>query len=194
VTDRHEYRVVSSRRRLRAGIFDVDSDVVEMPGGGTAVRHVTRHLGAAAVVALDERDRVVLIRQFRHSLRAYLWEIPAGLCDVRGESAVDAARRELAEEADLVAARWYRLLDVHTSPGFSDELVRVFLARDLGPVPEDRRHVRDQEESDLTVAWFDLDEAVDMVLRGDVTNGANAAGLLAAARVRDQGWAPLRPA
>jgi 8-oxo-dGTP pyrophosphatase MutT (NUDIX family) len=190
----HEYRVVSSRKRFTGGIFRVMTDVVEMPGGGTAVRDVTRHLGAVAVVALDDDGRVVLIRQYRHAVGTYLWEIPAGLLDVVGESGVGAAARELAEEVDLAAADWHLLADLYTSPGFSDELVRVYLARGLRPVPADERHVRGQEEADLTVAWLELDEAVAMVLRGEITNGLSAAGLLAAARARDQDWAPLRPA
>jgi 8-oxo-dGDP phosphatase len=190
----HDYRVVSSRKRFTGGIFQVVSDVVEMPGGGTAVRDVTRHLGAAAVVALDDEDRVVLIRQYRHAVGSYLWEIPAGLCDKAGESGVEAARRELAEEVDLAAADWQLLLDLFTSPGFSDEAVRVYLARRLNPVPDAERHARDHEEADLTVVWLDLDEAVAMVLRGEITNAISVAGLLAAAQARSKRWKPLRPA
>jgi ADP-ribose pyrophosphatase len=194
VSPDHDYRVVSSRNRFTGNIFRVVSDVVRMPGGGTAVRDITRHLGAAAVVALDDEGRVVLIRQYRHAVSAYLWEIPAGLCDQAGESGVAAARRELAEEVDLTAADWHLLLELYTSPGFSDELVRVYLARGLTPVPAADRHTRDQEEADLTVVWLDLDEAVAMVLRGEITNAISAAGLLAAARARSKRWKPLRPA
>ena len=190
----HDYRVVSSRKRYTGAIFQVVSDVVQMPGGGTAVRDVTRHLGAAAVVALDDQDRVVLIRQYRHAVGAYLWEIPAGLCDKAGESGVDAARRELAEEVDLAATDCHLLLELFTSPGFSDELVRVYLARGLTPVPDADRHTRAQEEADLTMVWLDLDEAVAMVLRGEITNAISAAGVLAAARARSKRWKPLRPA
>ena len=114
--------------------------------------------------------------------------------DVSGEDLATAAGRELTEEADLVAGRLDLLVDVHTSPGFTNELVRVFLARDLSEVPEHERHDRHEEEADIEVAWFDLDEAVDMVLAGQITNGPAVAGLLAAARARDNGWASLRPA
>jgi 8-oxo-dGDP phosphatase len=189
---KHDYRVLSTRERFKGSIFSLVSDEVSMPGGGSAVRDYTRHLGAVAVVALDEDGRVVLVRQYRHPVRDYLWEIPAGLCDVHGEAGEQTARRELAEEADIVATRWHLLVEVHTSPGYSDEMVRVFLARGLAPVEETDRHVREHEEADMTVGWFDLDEAVAMVLRGEITNAATAVGLLAAARARDLGWAPLR--
>jgi ADP-ribose pyrophosphatase len=193
VTD-HSYRVVSRREPYQAAIFSVVSDEVTMPGGGTARRDWTRHLGAAAVVALDESGRIVLVRQYRHPVGRHMWEIPAGLVDVAGESGVETARRELAEEADFTAARWDLLVEAHTSPGFSDELVRVFLARDLTPVPDHERHQREHEEADMLVRLVDLDEAVAMVFRSEITNSSNALGILAAARARDEAWAPLRPA
>ena len=105
-----------------------------------------------------------------------------------------AAARELAEETDLRAGRFDLLIDLHTSPGFSTETIRLFLARDLSPVPAADRHLRTDEEADIEIAWFDLDEAVAMVLRGEISNAAAVAGLLAAARTRDDGWATLRPA
>jgi ADP-ribose pyrophosphatase len=193
VTER-PYQVLGRTEVFQGAIFSVVSDLVSMPGGGSARRDWTHHPGASAVVALDESGRVVLIRQYRHPLGRPMWEIPAGLMDVAGESWVDAARRELAEEADLVAARWDLLVEVHTSPGFSDQLERVFLARDLDPVSEGYRFHKEHEEADLTVHRVDLDEAVAMVLGGEISNGSTVAGILAAARARDQHWAPLRPA
>jgi 8-oxo-dGDP phosphatase len=190
----HQYEVRSSQELFHGVIFSVTSDQVTMPGGGTARRDVTHHLGAAAVVALSSTGLVTLVRQYRHAVRAHLYELPAGLSDVRDESGVLTAQRELAEEVDLAAARWDLLVEVHPSPGFSDELVRVFLARELSPVADADRHVRKDEEADLTVHHVPLDEAVAMVLRGEITNGVAAVGLLAAARARDLGWTPLRPA
>jgi 8-oxo-dGTP pyrophosphatase MutT (NUDIX family) len=190
----HEYRVLDRTQPFTGAIFSVYSDDVAMPGGGSARRDYTRHLGAAAVVALDDAGRIVLIRQYRHPVGQFMWEIPAGIVDVPGESGVQTARRELAEEADLEADRWDLLVEVHTSPGYSDELVRVFLARDLRPVPEHGRHDRQHEEAEMTVELVDLDEAVAMVFRSEITNGANVAGILAAAHARDSDWAPLRPA
>ncbi|MGN9811495.1 NUDIX domain-containing protein [Micromonospora sp. BQ11] len=182
----------SRTERYRGKIFDVVSDEVTMPGGGTAVRDHVRHVGAVAVVAIDDAGQVVLIRQYRHPVGRHLWELPAGLMDVTGEDLAVAAARELAEEADLTAGRMDVLVDLHSSPGFSNELVRVFLARDLADVPADERHDRHEEEADLQVVRIDLDEAVGMVLAGEVTNASAVAGLLAAARARDAGWSVLR--
>jgi ADP-ribose pyrophosphatase len=165
-----------------------------MPGGGAATRDVVRHVGAVAVVALDDAGRVVLVRQYRHPVGEYLWELPAGLMDVDGEDLAVAALRELAEEADLTAGRVDLLVDLHSSPGFSTERVRIFLARDLAEVPDSQRHERHEEEADMQVVRVDLDEAVRRVLAGEITNASCVAGLLAAARARDAGWAPLRPA
>ncbi|MFG1872235.1 NUDIX domain-containing protein [Micromonospora arborensis] len=190
----HRYEVRSREERYRGRIFDVVTEEVTMPGGGTALRDFVRHVGAVAVVALDDAGRVVLIRQYRHPVGRHLWELPAGLMDVSGEDLPAAALRELAEEADLTAARIDVLVDLHSSPGFTNELVRVFLARDLTAVPADERHERRDEEADLQVGRFDLDQAVAMVLAGEITNASAVAGLLAAARARDTGWSALRRA
>jgi 8-oxo-dGTP pyrophosphatase MutT (NUDIX family) len=187
----HETR--SRIPRYSGPIFSVYTDEVTMPGGDTAERDVTENKGAVGVVAVDDVGRVVLIRQYRHPVHCKLWELPAGLRDVDGEDMVVTAGRELAEETDFAAGRFDLLVDLHTSPGFSNELIRIFLARDLSPVPEADRHERTDEEADLEIAWFDLDEAVAMVLRGEISNAAAVGGLLAAARARDDGWATLRP-
>jgi ADP-ribose pyrophosphatase len=194
VSTHHVHEVRERTERYAGPIFTVLTDDVTMPGGGTAKRDYLLHIGAVAVAAIDPAGRVVLVRQYRHPVGRRLWELPAGLMDVDGENLAVAAGRELTEEADLVAGRLDLLVDVHTSPGFTNELVRVFLARDLSPVPDADRHERHHEEADMEVAWFDLDEAVDMVLAGQITNGPAVAGLLAAARARDGGWASLRPA
>ncbi|PTA43514.1 NUDIX domain-containing protein [Micromonospora sp. RP3T] len=188
----HRYEVTARRDVWSGRIFSVVSDDVTMPGGGTAARDYVRHVGAVAVVALDDAGQVVLIRQYRHPVGRHLWELPAGLMDVSGEDLAAAAARELAEEADLTAGRVDVLVDLHSSPGFSDEVVRVFLARDLADVPAAQRHDRRDEEADLQVVRVDLDEAVRMVLAGEITNAAGVAGLLAAARARETGFAELR--
>lgn len=190
----HHYEVRSRQECYSGSIFNVVSDEVTMPDGRTAVRDHVRHVGAVAVVALDDAGQVVLIRQYRHPVGRRLWELPAGLMDVDGEDLPAAALRELAEEADLSAATVDLLVDQHSSPGFSNELVRIFLARELAEVPAAQRHERRDEEADLQVVRLDLDEAVSMVLAGEITNAACVAGLLAAARARDTGWSSLRRA
>jgi 8-oxo-dGTP pyrophosphatase MutT (NUDIX family) len=188
------HETVSRTEQYAGPIFTVYSDQVTMSGGGTVKRDVVVNKNAVVVVALDDVDRVVLIEQYRHAVGERLWELPAGLRDVEGEGLARTAARELAEEADLHAARFDLLVDLHTSPGFSTETVRIFLARELTPVPEAERHERTDEEADIRLVWRDLDEAVAMVLRGEITNAAAVAGLLAAARAREDGWATLRPA
>jgi 8-oxo-dGTP pyrophosphatase MutT (NUDIX family) len=187
------HETLSHTERYAGAIFTVFTDEVTMSDGRTAERDVVRNKGAVAVVALDDVDRVVLIRQYRHAVGRRLWELPAGLRDVQGEELADGAARELFEEADITAARYDMLLDMYNSPGFSDETIRIFLARDLTPVDEAERYERTDEEADLEIAWFGLDEAVAMVFRGEIINAAAVGGLLAAARARDEGWATLRP-
>jgi 8-oxo-dGDP phosphatase len=188
----HAYEVRTREERFRGPVFSVVTDQVVMPGGRVVARDYVRHIGAVGVVALDDQDRVVLVRQYRHALGRAIWELPAGLIDVVGEELTAAAHRELGEEVDLVAQRLDVLVDMHTSPGFSNELIRIFLARGLAEVPEHERHERRDEEADMQIVWFDLDQAVGMVLAGEITNAACVAGLLAVARVRDNGFAGLR--
>ncbi|GAA2904345.1 ADP-ribose pyrophosphatase [Actinoplanes cyaneus] len=179
-----EHEVVGTTERYRGAIFDVVTDEVTMSDGGTAKRDVVRNKGAVVVVALDDDDRVVLIKQYRHALGKRIWELPAGLRDVDGEDPAVAAARELAEEVDLTAGRMERLVELHTSPGFSTEHVLVYLARELAPVPDAERFDRHDEEADLEVVRVSLDDAIAMIFRGEITNAAAVAGLLAAARAR----------
>jgi 8-oxo-dGTP pyrophosphatase MutT (NUDIX family) len=168
---------------------------VQMPDGALVGREVIEHPGAVAVLALDEADRVLLIRQYRHPAAAQLWEIPAGLRDVAGEPLVDTARRELLEEAGCRADDWRVLTDSLNSPGISTERLRVFLARELTVVPEaEREYVPEHEEAYLTVAWVPLDEAVGHALSGDIHNGVAILGILSAYAARVDGFATLRHA
>ena len=189
-----DFSVASSETVYSGRIMALRVDEVRMPGGDTATRQVVEHPGAVAVLALDSADRVVLIRQYRHPVRDWLVELPAGLLDVPGEPPLRSAARELHEEAGLAAARWHTLVDLRPSPGLSDEAIRVYLARDLTDVADADRHVGTQEETDLGVHRMPLDAAVAAVLAGDIENSAAVAGLLAAAYARDRDWAPLRPA
>jgi ADP-ribose pyrophosphatase len=189
----HRYVVRSQAEHFAGPMFRVVTDEVEMPGGNVARRDYMIHIGAVGVVAIDDDGRVVLVCQYRHPVRRHLWELPAGLIDVDGEPLERAALRELEEEADLTAGRLDLLVDMHPSPGCSNEVIRLFLARDLAPVPNDRRHERRDEEADMVVRRVELDDAIAMALRGEISNAACLVGLLAAARVRDQGWQLTRP-
>ncbi len=189
-----ERPVLASQVVHRGLVWDVVRETVELGPFSTVVREYVRHPGAVAVIALDEDDRVLLLRQYRHPAGAELWEPPAGLLDVPGEDPVAAARRELAEEADLTADRWWVLTDYLTSPGGSDEALRVFLARGLAEVPHADRHRRVDEEADMEPVWVPLDEAVGAVLAGRLRNPSTAVGVLAAAAARARAWADLREA
>ena len=192
--ERADLEVVSSEKVFDGKVWDVRRDEVSLADGQSVVREVLVHTGAVGVVALDEQDRLLLVRQYRHPVRHYLWEPPAGLLDVAGEDPLDAARRELAEEAHLRATDWHVLVDYFNSPGGSTEAFRCYLARDLEEVPEQDRHEGDGEERDMPVAWVPLDEARDLVLGGHLHNPTAVTGILAAWAARDSGWRTLRPA
>jgi 8-oxo-dGTP pyrophosphatase MutT (NUDIX family) len=187
----HDFQVAFTEDVHIGRVLGLRVDGVVMPGGAIARREVVEHLGAVAVVALDDGGAVTLIHQYRHPLGRRLWELPAGLLDVDGEAPVDTARRELAEEAGLSAKRWDLLIDTAASPGFTDEVVRVFLARDLSEV--DRGEFVEDEEADLVVHRIPLAEAVKMALAGELVNGSTVAGVLAAHAVLT-GAATSRPA
>jgi 8-oxo-dGDP phosphatase len=178
---------------LRGRVWDVVRDRVDLGAAGEVTREYVQHPGAVAVVALDDAGRVALIQQYRHPVRTFEWEIPAGLLDVAGEPPHLAAARELHEEADLVAATWHVLADYVSSPGGLDEALRIYLARDLRPVPHALRHDRDGEEHGMPLRWVALEDARDAILSGRVRNSALAIGVLATLAAREQGWAPLRP-
>ncbi|HKN95818.1 MAG TPA: NUDIX hydrolase, partial [Pseudonocardiaceae bacterium] len=134
----HRFETVESRDIYRGKVLALRADEVAMPDGQVATREVVEHYGAVAIAAVDEQDRIVLIHQYRHPLGRRLWELPAGLLDEPGEDPPHAAARELAEEVGLAATDWSVLLDVAASPGFTDEVVRVYLARGLSPAPRER--------------------------------------------------------
>lgn len=187
---RHDFPVAGSETLHVGRVMALRVDRVVMPGGDTAVREVVEHPGAVAIVPLDDEQRVVMIHQYRHPFGRPLWELPAGLLDTAGEDPVEAARRELVEEVGITATDWSVLVDVAASPGFSDESVRVFLARGLSGVA--RPNGADDEEADLEIHRVPLAEAVRRVLAGDIVNSSAAAGLLAAHTVL-AGTAQPRP-
>ncbi|WP_051023434.1 NUDIX domain-containing protein [Nocardia pneumoniae] len=185
----HEFEIVSSRTVYSGAILALRLDQVSMPGGRVVEREVIEHHGAVAVAAIDGDDNVVLINQYRHPIGARLLELPAGLLDVAGEDPLLAARRELAEETGLAAREWSVLVDVVLSPGFTDEALRVYLARDLYEID---RPEPELEEADLEVVRMPVDAAVRAALAGEIVNATAVAGVLALAAAR-VGGAELRP-
>ncbi|MER5739878.1 MULTISPECIES: NUDIX hydrolase [unclassified Streptomyces] len=189
-----EWRVTATATPFKGNKTSVRTDDVVMPDGSVARRDYQVHPGSVAVLALDDRDRVLVLRQYRHPVRQKLWEIPAGLLDVPGENPLHAAQRELYEEAHAKAADWRVLVDTYTSPGGCDEAVRIFLARDLAEA-EGERYAVAEEEADMEVARVPLDELVRGVLAGELHNACLVVGVLSlvAARAGD-GVDALRPA
>ena len=190
------HEVVASQVVWNGRIVDMIKDhVIVVEGQEPVVREYTRHPGAVAVVVLRGEsggEEILLERQYRHPVKAELWEIPAGLLDIPGEDPRIAAERELAEEADLVADRWDVLVDYFTSPGGSTEPLRIFLARDLRAA--DEVFDREDEEATMEYAWVRLDDALTMVLDGRLHNPSAVIGVLATHAARARGWAGLRPA
>jgi len=185
--------VKDSRTVFEGRVWSVVSDVVEY-ADGPAVREILQHPGAVAVMAEDERGRVFLVRQYRHAVRRELWEPPAGLLDVAGEDPLLAAKRELAEEADLVASTWHVLADLYTSPGGSSEAIRIYLARDVSPVPEEERFQREAEEAEMDGEWVALEDVLDALAAGRVCGPTLTVGAYALDAARRSGGATLRPA
>ncbi|KAA8959399.1 NUDIX hydrolase [Mycobacterium sp.] len=185
----HVFDITSSEILHTGNIFALRADRVRMPGGDIVTREVVEHYGAVAVVAMDDDGNIPMVYQYRHPLRRRLWELPAGLLDVAGEQPHLTAARELREEAGLQARCWQVLADLDTSPGFSDESVRVYLATGLTPVQRPEAHY---EEADLTVRWYPITEAMRLVFAGEIVNSLAVAGILAAHAVT-AGWAEPRP-
>ena len=185
--------VVARHSRFEGYVWSVVSDDVDFDGA-TARRDLIVHPGAVAVIAMDDEERVLLIRQYRHPVGRWLFEPPAGLLDAPGEPPWLTAQRELAEEAGFEAQRWDVLVDVYTSPGGLSEAIRIYLARGLSALPAGRPHTGEAEEAHLPRAWVPLDEARDLVMSGALGSPTAVAGVLAAWASRAGGWASLRPA
>ncbi len=204
--DERDAREVLSAQRVWTGpICAVDDEMIRLsPGASEPIRRQTiAHHDAVSIVALREAEEssqpdgaaeILMVRQYRHPVRAALWEIPAGLLDIPGEDPVIAAARELAEETDHAAERWDALIDFYASPGFTTEGVRCFLARGLRPIPVEERAEREAEEAEFDPTWFRFDDVLDAVMGGRLHNPSTVAGVLAAERARKRGYEGLRPA
>lgn len=177
-----DYEVRSSTVTHRGKLSTMRVDDVAMPDGSVAQRETVEHANAVAVVALEADGRVVLIRHYRHAVRARLLEIPAGKLDVDGEAPIDAARRELLEEVGMAAGELVELISYYNSSGWSDEATTVYLARGVvaGAAPDG--FTAEHEEADLEILRVPLEDAVALIDDGRITDGKTVIGLLLAHR------------
>ncbi|WP_328916818.1 MULTISPECIES: NUDIX hydrolase [unclassified Streptomyces] len=189
-----EWQVTASSTPFTGKKTAVRTDAVVMPDGSTVTRDYQVHPGSVAVLALDDDHRVLVLKQYRHPVRHRLWEIPAGLLDIPGENPLHAAQRELYEEAHVKAEDWRVLTDVFTTPGGSDEAVRIFLARNVSDADGERFAVS-EEEADMEYARVPLPELVAGILAGELHNSCLVLGVLAlSAALAGDGLDALRPA
>jgi ADP-ribose pyrophosphatase len=161
---------------LKLGVVDLGVERAALPNGIEIDLAIIRHPGASAIVALDHEGKVAMLRQYRHAIAGYLFEIPAG-CRRVGESHRDCAERELAEEAGLSAARWDSLGTIVTIPSFCDERIELYLARELAPAPQSH----DVDEV-IDVERIGFDVAIEMIRRGEMIDAKSIAALY---RARD---------
>ncbi len=189
--ERVDLPVVSSELVFAGKVWDIRRETF-LYNGEEIVREFMDHTGAVAILAMDETERIRLIKQYRHPIRSREWEIPAGLLDIVDEDPLEGAKRELAEETDLEAAEWHVLADFVTTPGGNNEAIRIYLARGLRPTAE--VFVREHEEADMELRWVPLDEALDAVVERRIQSPTLVVAVYAAAVARSRGWSSLAPA
>jgi 8-oxo-dGTP pyrophosphatase MutT (NUDIX family) len=174
--------MVDVRHVFTGRVIEVNVERVELPNGSVAELEIIQHPGGAAVVALDTDDRICLLRQFRHAVGGWIWELPAGKIDNR-EPPLDTARRELEEEAGMAAASWRPLGDYLSSPGVFTEVVHLFLATQLTPLP-----ARLEEHEVIEVHWLAFTDVLRMADSGELRDGKSLVGVYrAAAHMRGAG-------
>jgi ADP-ribose pyrophosphatase len=194
LADRPETWPARERRRLAGGVATFVDEAVTAPDGAVLHRQWLRHPGAVGVFAVDERERVAILTQYRHPTGFVLVEPVAGLLDEAEETPLAAAQRELAEEAQLQADDWRVLVDWFTSPGASEESIRLFLARGLSPAPRPSGFVLEGEEAAMGFGWVGLDDALEAIFAGRLQSPPLLLGCLAYRHARDTGaLGRLRP-
>lgn len=169
--------VLSSRQVYRGKVVTLRVDDISLPDGGQATREVVEHPGAVVIIALDAEDRVALVRQYRHAIKRYLLELPAGGLEP-GEAPLETAQRELREEVGAEAAVWTRLGSFFSSPGFANEILHVFLAEDLRSAP-----IEPDDDEDIVVVRCRVSEVYRHL--DDILDAKSLAALLLLARERE---------
>ena len=172
---RAQKKLSTRRRELYAGqVVNLGIEDVRLPDGRMLSLEVVRHPGGAAVAAVDGSGRVCLVRQFRHAGGGWIWEVPAGKLDP-GDVPLETARRELEEEAGLRARSWTGLGSILSTPGFCDEVIHLYLARDLDEVP-----ARPGPHELIERHWFDFAETLERARAGEIRDAKTVASLFRA--------------
>ena len=166
-------KLISSRERYRCSIFTVSEDHALEPGGMDICRVVVNHGGSAVMMPVDEKKRVLLVRQYRLPARASLWELPAGRVDP-GEKLLAAAKRELAEETGYRARHWKKLVSFYPSPGYVAEKMTIFLATGLTA-----GRARPMEDENIRCRWFTARELDTLMRSGKIIDAKTLIGFLA---------------
>jgi ADP-ribose pyrophosphatase len=164
-------KITSSREVYKCSLFRVTEDEAKDPKVGFEIkRSVVRHLGSAVMMAVDERKRILLVRQYRLPADQYLWELPAGKLDA-GEKPLQAAKRELAEETGYKARTWKKLVSFFPSPGYVEEKMTIFLATDLT-----QGEATPMEDERIETRWFTAREVGDLIRSGKIEDGKTIIG------------------
>lgn len=164
--------------KFQGRVIAVNVERVRLPNGAIANLEIVHHPGGAAIVAIDDRDRVCMLYQFRHAAGGWIWELPAGKIDNR-EPPFATAQRELVEEGGVTAAHWRQLGEYFSSPGVFTEVIHLYLATRLTPVV----HAPEEHEV-FRVEWLPFDRVLDMAHTGELKDGKSLVGILRAAAVR----------
>ena len=161
-----DFRVISTEVLLNSYVFDVERRVIQH-GETTFERDVATHQGAVAILVINERGEIGLLRQYRAAFDRFSWEIPAGICDVEGEAALDAAQRELEEEIGCVAKTWTLLGRFAVSPGWTNQVMTVYEARDLTFT---KRTPIGPEESAASIRWLSKDQVKELIFSKEIVD------------------------
>jgi ADP-ribose pyrophosphatase len=163
-------KLISSKELYRCGLFWVTEDDAKDPTGFEIKRSIVRHTGSAVMMAVDEKHRILLVRQYRLPARAYLWELPAGKLDA-GETALTAAKRELIEETGYRARHWKKLISFYPSPGFVSEKMTIFLAMDLTA-----GEAQPMDDERIETRWFSAKQVEQMIHTNKIVDGKTIVG------------------
>jgi ADP-ribose pyrophosphatase len=165
-------KLISSEKLLETSIFTVTQDHAVDPDGFEIKRAIVQHGGSAVMMPVDEKGRVLLVRQYRLPAKAFLWELPAGRVD-KGETVLQAAKRELVEETGFKAKKWTKLASFYVSPGFLAEKMTIFLAEDLKDGEQ-----KPMEDERIQMQWYRPKELDEMIGAGKVLDAKTIVGFL----------------